>query len=281
VSVEDVKKALIDTVAPPTRTPLTGGGKYYVYEHWRLDINECFYVGKGHGDRAYKKQKRNKLHVAIVDKLAREGSAYDVRIAVLNLSEEDAFRIERERIAFWRNDGADLANLTSGGQGQSGYSPTAETRRKLSELNKGKPSPFRGRKHKPETIAIFVEKAKKRGPPEQTPEVKKKIVAFHTGRRRSDATRERISQSLKGKSNWAKGKPSKLKGRTLSDKTKEKMSAAAKKKWKRQKQSGWVNPNVGGTCSDDTKAKMRESSKKRFLRKDVPRRNAKGIFTRS
>lgn len=25
---------------------------FYVYEHWRLDRDECFYVGKGTGKRA-------------------------------------------------------------------------------------------------------------------------------------------------------------------------------------------------------------------------------------
>ena len=28
--------------------------KYYVYEWIRLDTNEPFYVGKGHGSRCYK-----------------------------------------------------------------------------------------------------------------------------------------------------------------------------------------------------------------------------------
>jgi hypothetical protein len=28
--------------------------KFYVYEHWRPDKDVCFYVGKGHGRRAYK-----------------------------------------------------------------------------------------------------------------------------------------------------------------------------------------------------------------------------------
>ena len=30
-----------------------GGGRFYVYKHWRLDRDECFYVGKESGCRAY------------------------------------------------------------------------------------------------------------------------------------------------------------------------------------------------------------------------------------
>jgi hypothetical protein len=267
VSVEELKNKLFsDQVAAPEVNPIAGG-KYYVYEHWRLDRNECFYVGKGHGDRAYKKQKRNKLHVAITEELARNGSAYDVRIAVLHLSEDDAFRVERERIAFWINDGSQLANMTSGGQGSSGHSPSAETRKKMSEANKGKPAAFKGRKHKPETIAILSEKGKKRGPPKLTEEALRKVVAFHTGRKRSPETCKRISESLKGKSSWAKGKPSKLKGRRASDQTKEKMKAAALVKWDRQKASGWVTPLKGYKHSDESRAKMSASSRKRTDRK--------------
>ena len=47
--------------------------RFYVYEHWRLDRDECFYVGKGKKYRAYKMQDRNRYHAAIVGKLQREG----------------------------------------------------------------------------------------------------------------------------------------------------------------------------------------------------------------
>lgn len=41
---------------------MTTSGLYYVYEHWRLDKDECFYVGKGRGNRAYKMRDRNRFH---------------------------------------------------------------------------------------------------------------------------------------------------------------------------------------------------------------------------
>lgn len=93
---------------------------FYVYEHWRLDRDECFYVGKGIKNRAYKMRDRNAHHRAIMAKLSREGSGMEVRMVATGLTEEEAFSLEVERIAFWRETGADLANRTNGGEGTSG-----------------------------------------------------------------------------------------------------------------------------------------------------------------
>jgi hypothetical protein len=93
---------------------------FYVYEHWRLDRDECFYVGKGKGRRAYKMQDRNRHHAAIQAKVAREGSAIEVRIVASGLAENAAFALERERICFWRKAGIDLTNISAGGDGHSG-----------------------------------------------------------------------------------------------------------------------------------------------------------------
>lgn len=94
--------------------------KFYVYEHWRLDRDECFYVGKGMKNRAYKMRDRNAHHRAIMAKLSREGSGMEVRMVATGLTEEEAFALEVERIAFWREAGVDLANRTNGGEGTSG-----------------------------------------------------------------------------------------------------------------------------------------------------------------
>lgn len=93
---------------------------FYVYEHWRPDRDECFYVGKGNGGRAYKMRDRNLHHRAIVKKLSDLGMMVEVRMVASGLAENDAFSIEQERIAFWRSAGIDLANKTIGGEGVSG-----------------------------------------------------------------------------------------------------------------------------------------------------------------
>lgn len=112
--------------------------KFYVYEHWRPDRGECFYVGKGHGNRANVMQKRNMHHTAIQRKLSSLGLCVEVKIIAKCLDEEDAFSLEKERIAFWRSDGADLANYTNGGDGTSGYYPPIEVRQKMNVTRKGK-----------------------------------------------------------------------------------------------------------------------------------------------
>jgi ribosomal protein S16 len=105
---------------------------FYVYEHWRLDRDECFYVGKGKGKRAYVMVKRNRHHLAIQAKVSREGSAIEVRMVATGLTEEDAFNLEKERIRFWRAAGADLTNMTDGGDGVIGYIFTKDVREKMS-----------------------------------------------------------------------------------------------------------------------------------------------------
>jgi hypothetical protein len=112
---------------------------YYVYEHWRLDRDECFYVGKGHGSRAYSLKNRNKHHQAIIAKLNRIGSAFEIRIVASGLSEGDAFYLEMQRIKFWQESGIDLANLTKGGEGPSGFKHSDETKKLWSSQRKGRP----------------------------------------------------------------------------------------------------------------------------------------------
>lgn len=179
---------------------------YYVYEHWRLDRDECFYVGKGHGGRAYSLKNRNKHHQAIVAKLNKIGSAFEVRMVITGISEDDAFRIEMERIEFWEKSGVDLANLTKGGEGVSGLKMSDEAKEKmrLSKL---------GKKQSPETIAKriapligrkqprdAVEKAaaKRRGR-KLSDEHKQKLVKAHTGKIVSEKARQSLSLANKGK----------------------------------------------------------------------------------
>ena len=121
-------------------------GNFYVYEHWRLDRDECFYVGKGRGGRAYSMKNRNRHHQAIIAKLGRIGSAFEVRMVAVGLAEDDSFKLERDRIKFWRESGVDLTNLTDGGEGISGFCHREETKRFWSEKRKGVPVSLEGRK---------------------------------------------------------------------------------------------------------------------------------------
>jgi len=179
---------------------------FYVYEHWRLDRDECFYVGKGKGGRAYKMRDRNRFHTAIVQKIQRDGFAVEVRIVSFGLTEEAAFVLEKERIAFWRNAGADLANATNGGDGVSGLKMSAEARLKMRNAKLGtkqsaeaiqkRIAPLIGRKQ-PEH-AIEQGAAKRRGK-KLSDEHKAKLSTAHKGKIVSEAARKSLSEANKGR----------------------------------------------------------------------------------
>lgn len=105
---------------------------FYVYEHWRPDIDVCFYVGKGHGIRANDmRRSRNRHHLGIQKKLYGLGMCVEVRMVAEDLSEDRALKIECERIAFWLAAGVKLANQTSGGDGLK--NPSESVRKRLAE----------------------------------------------------------------------------------------------------------------------------------------------------
>lgn len=111
---------------------------YYVYEHWRPDTNSCFYVGKGKGRRARVQKRNNPKYANIVNKLKRLGVDLEIRIVSRELTEAAAFEVEKARIQHWRGIGIDLANLTDGGEGPSGFKRTAEHTEKLLAAVRGR-----------------------------------------------------------------------------------------------------------------------------------------------
>ena len=170
---------------------MTGSRNYYVYEHWRLDRDECFYVGKGNGGRAFSMKNRNRHHQAIVSKLSRIGSAFEVRIVASGLSEEEAFSLERERIQFWRESGADLTNMTNGGEGVSGFRHSDFTKKIWSEQRKGRAVPEEGRLKRSKTL---------KGRPKVPEHAKKAGVASglaQRGKKHSKETIEKRKNKLK------------------------------------------------------------------------------------
>jgi hypothetical protein len=121
--------------------------EYYTYAYLREDRTP-YYIGKGKGDRVYKKRKGE-------IKLPKDKS----RIIFLkkNLTEEQAFKHEIYMIAvLGRMDLGTgiLRNMTDGGEGSSGAVRSEEYRRKKSELMKGryigKNNPMYGKSHSDE-----------------------------------------------------------------------------------------------------------------------------------
>lgn len=109
---------------------------FYVYEHIRPDTGDVFYVGKGKGRRANDFRNRGPHHKNITAKLRKLGLSVEIRIIAANLTEANAFVLERECIAFWREFGSALINYTDGGEGTSGSIVSCETRAKISAVQR-------------------------------------------------------------------------------------------------------------------------------------------------
>lgn len=148
-------------------------GNKVVYQ-WLREDGSPYYIGIGTPRRPY---------------IKRRSCGYPPpkeRIVILheNLEWEEACKIEKELIAFYgRKDIGTgiLRNLTDGGDGVQGYRLTEETKKKLSELNKGENSPKYGKKTSEET--------------------KKKLSEANKGRKLSEETKKKMSEAKKGKNN--------------------------------------------------------------------------------
>jgi hypothetical protein len=169
--------------------------RFYTYAYLR-ENRTPYYIGKGQGNRAYKRGRKG---------LNSPKDKSRIIFLKRNLTEEEAFKHEIYMIAvFGRKDLGTgiLHNRTAGGEGTSGAVISEETRRKLSELKKGKNN-------------------------------------FHYGKSPSEETKRKISESQKGKthSEESRRKMSEVKrGKTQSEQHKRKLSEARKgktigKKW--------------------------------------------------
>jgi len=109
---------------------------FYVYEHYKEDTNEIFYVGKGKNYRAWEgdEKRRGKYWWRIVKK-----HGLRVRIVAYFIHEIDATRMEVHLIAMHgRKDKkmGPLINHTDGGEGMSGHIQSKERRQITSESNR-------------------------------------------------------------------------------------------------------------------------------------------------
>jgi hypothetical protein len=232
---------------------------YYVYEHWRPDRDEPFYVGKGRGYRANLMARRNPHHTAIQKKLHNLGMAVEVRIIASNLTEEEAFRIEVERIKMWQTAGIDLANKTLGGEGVPGLIFSSEHRKKLGNTWRGKKRPPMSEEQK-KKISIARKGIKSRLGAKLSEETKLKISLSNKGISRgkgktiSASTREKISKSL---SISIRGEKNPFWGKNHTEETKKKLSDGV---------SGEKHHFYGKNHSEETKKKMKLAWERRRQR---------------
>lgn len=109
--------------------------QYYVYIHRRTSDNLPFYVGKGKDRRAWEfnKKARNEYWHMVENK-----HGVIVEIVFDNLTEQEAFQIEKDTILEFEYFGYPLTNITRGGEGSSGLNFTDIQRLNISEGLKNK-----------------------------------------------------------------------------------------------------------------------------------------------
>lgn len=183
-------------------------GEFYVYVHYKATDGTPFYVGKGRGRRAWSRKSRNALWNNIV---AKHGLI--VSLDKTGLTEKEAFSYEIQLIAALGID--KLSNMTAGGEGCSGLSPSEETRQKISVANKNPPPEVRERKRIAATGRKLSDESKLKL------SVSKKAMSDETRKRMGDARRKwKFTEATKIKMSVA------VKGRTLSDEWKRKIGEA-------------------------------------------------------
>ena len=228
---------------------ITPSGKYYIGITSRENLNQRWRNGRG-----YNKKSKKQFFYNAIEKWGWDNIKHE--ILDTNLTEDEAKSLENKYIEKYRTfvgfSDCNGYNCTLGGEGCVGYVPNEETKRKLSELNKGK-------HHTEETKRKISESSKgKNKGKHHTEETKRKIgeaskgqTPWNKGKKgkqhHSEETRKKISESNKGQTPWNKGKSSPNKGKHLSEEQKRKISESKKDKpaWNKGKKTGKPAWNKG------------------------------------
>jgi len=201
---------------------------FYTYAHCRPD-GSIFYIGKGQRKRAWDVVNRSKVWKEYVKKLGN----YEVKILSKWQTEKDAFYHEILLISCFKDLKIELINVANGGQGASGYKHKEETILKMKEIHSGENNHFFGKLHSEESKKLISE-TKKANPSRPW-----------LGKPRSEDTRRKIAESLRGKPGKKHTEESKHKislahmGKkqlSPSEQTRKKLSEAVKKSWVIRKQ---------------------------------------------
>lgn len=127
----------------------------FAYVHCRPD-GSVFYVGKGTHKRMRLFAQRNKYHKNVVKKYGRD----NILMGKLECSSNEiAFDLERGLIKCLKRMGANLTNMSDGGEGieagnlpwNTGKELTDEHKEKCRVANSGENNPFYGKHHSAET----------------------------------------------------------------------------------------------------------------------------------
>lgn len=187
---------------------------FYVYVHSRPSTGEPFYVGKGRGSRATVGGVRGRRNAWWRRVVAKEGG-YHVSFVARDLDDELAQLLEIELIASYRRAGAELCNLTEGGEGGAGYRFTDEQRAAQSRR-------LQGNKNRLGTTHTDATKAKFATRPPPSAEQRQRISWVQSTRERGP-----LSESQRAKLLAARlGRPAPNRGKPHSESAKANMRAA-------------------------------------------------------
>jgi hypothetical protein len=160
--------------------------RFYTYMHTRLSDNKVFYIGTGHGRRAWNTARNPHWKKTV----AKHG--YRVDICAEFETDREALQHEVFLIACFRDLYAPLVNYTDGGDDIAGFKKSLEERAKMSVRNTGANSPRYG---KPGTML-----GKKM--PAGFADIARKV---NTGKVLSSETKAKISAENKGRPSKTKG----------------------------------------------------------------------------
>lgn len=214
---------------------------FYTYAHFRPD-NSVFYIGKGHGRRAWSNKNRNPHwhHVT-----AKHGE-HKVEVLAQWPTEQEAFDHEKFLIWCFRDMGVSLTNLTDGGDGAAGYkhtkesiqkrldsmrgyTPSEETKAKMREAHLGEKNHFFGRNHSDEAKEVI--SSKKKANPSKP----------WLGKPRSEETKKKIADALRGRAGSKHTEESKKKiSLAHTGKKQAPVSAETRKKLSESTRLSWI-----------------------------------------
>lgn len=222
-----------------------------------------FYAGKGKGRRCFVhlkpwclKYDTNRLKVNIIEKIRRNGEEPIVEIIKKDLTENEAFQIETEQIKLYGRieDGGLLANMSDGGEGQSGYHHTEKLKQSFSEMFSGDKNPFYGKSHSENSL--------------------KKIGDTNRGKVLSEEWRKKLSESSKGRKKSEEHKkkiqlahqhrqktPQEIQRLTDLNKSRSGIPLTEEHKLKLSLSTKGISR---GPMSEETKNKIRQSKLKRY-----------------
>lgn len=186
----------------------------FCYENGNIEFEyQPIYVGKGTKDRVkkhlnlYKKSKthfHNKLALII-----KEGYEPIYRIIYENLTEMEAFEKEKKLISLIGRElqGGTLLNLSDGGEGQSGFNHSDDTKNKISNSLKNNLEFQKYMKSKEYSQKLSQSLMGHKGHGKgvsRTEEVKNKIketLKGRPGRKHTELSKEKMSKNNSGKNN--------------------------------------------------------------------------------